>query len=267
MRELFEDQGIQQPSDPLEAARQNSRPVLPKRFYKEAGIAPRAEGDGFAIALDGRTIRTPAKRVLVAPHRAIADALVAEWNAQGEFVDPSTMPLTRLANSVIDGITDRTADVAADIAKFFSSDLLFYRADAPQELIDRQTAAWDPVLRWITDQFGARFVLAEGIMPVAQPDQAVAAMRRLLPDDPWRLGALHVVTTTTGSALLAMRLMLAGSGDADTIWRAANIDEDWNAETWGEDSEALKRRERLAREFRAAALVLKALRDGGKSAA
>lgn len=225
MRELFEDQGIQQPSDPLEAARQNSRPVLPKRFYKEAGIAPRAEGDGFAIALDGRTIRTPAKRVW---SRRIARSPMRSLRSgmrRASSSIPRPAPLTRLA-SVIDGITDRTADVAADIAKFFSSDLLFYRArraagaDRPAD----SSRYW--CCAWITHQFGARFVLAEGIMPVAQPDQAVAAMRRLLPDRRGGSGAACRHHDHGVGPCLMPGLMLAGSGDADTIWRAANIDED-----------------------------------------
>ncbi len=255
MRELFEDVAADGALDPQEAVRQTSRAPQRKRFYATADIEP-AEG-GFAIVLDGKPVRTPAGQPLAAPTRDIAQAIAAEWNAQGEMIDPMTMPLTRLANSVIAGVVGRVEAVAADIAKYFESDLLFYRAAHPEALVAREGAHWDPVLFWATEALGARFMLAEGIVHVRQPETAVAAATAALPDDPWAIAALHVVTTITGSALLALAL-LRGARTADEVWAAAHVDEDWNIAQWGADAEVMARRAVRARDFRAAAFVLAA---------
>ncbi|MEW6642921.1 MAG: ATP12 family protein [Pseudomonadota bacterium] len=254
MRELFDEVAGQSPLDPNEAARQSSRPQLRKRFYQSVGVA--ATADGHAVVLDGRTIRTPAKQPLVAPSEAIAAAIAAEWDAQQDTIDPASMPLTRLANSVIDGVAPRMAEVADDIVKYLGTDGLFYRADHPQALVARQAEHWDPVLFWAADSLGAHFILAEGVMHVRQPDAAIAAARAALPQDAWRLGALHVVTTLTGSALLALAL-LHGRLDADAAWTAAHVDEDWNIAQWGADDEVTSRRAARLADFEAAALVLR----------
>ena len=258
MRELFEDAANQAPSDPNEAARQSARTPLPKRFYKAASCEETP--DGFAILLDGRSVRTPARDLLVVPNRAIAQAIVAEWNAQGEVIDPGSMPLTRLANSTISAVAERFDTDADDLARYFESDLLFYRAAHPEALVAREAGQWDPVLFWVADTFGARFVLAEGIVHVRQPEHAVAAVRAALPTDPWSVAAAHVTTTITGSALLALAL-LHGARDLDQVWAAANVDEDWNIEQWGLDSEAAVRRAGRLADLRAAALVLDAMRS------
>ena len=175
-----------------------------KRFYKAAGIAE-AEG-GFAVTLDGKPIRTPSGRHVVAPNRGIAEAIAAEWEAQGETIDPLTMPLTRFANSVAE-VGDRIDAVADDAAKYLGTDLLFYRAGHPEALVAREAAHWDPVLSWAANDLGAHFILSEGIVHVAQPEQAIKAARAVFPADPWSVAALHVVTTLTGSALLALALL------------------------------------------------------------
>lgn len=257
MRELFE-QGTGESIDPNESARKSARPALRNRFFTTVDISETAQG--FVVTLDGKTIRTPARRILAAPRRAIAEALRDEWDAQKEAVDPSRMPLTRLANSVIDGVADRCDEVAADVVKYLGSDLLFYRADGPDGLVARQDALWNPIVRWAADDLGARFVLAEGIVHVQQPDHAIAAARKAIPDNPWTVGALHSVTTLTGSALLALALML-GFRDSAAIWSAAHVDEDWNLEKWGFDDLAASRRAERESEFRAAALVLQAMRQ------
>ena len=214
--------------------------------------------DGFAVTLDDKPIRTPSGRALAAPTREIADAIAAEWEAQKETIDPLTMPLTRFANSVVDAVVDRVEAVADDIAKYFGSDLLFYRAGHPEALVAREAAHWDPVLFWAAETLGAHFILAEGIVHVRQPDPAIAAARAALPDDPWSVAALHVVTTMTGSALLALAL-LHGVLDPDQVWAAAHVDEDWNIEQWGVDEEVAARRAARLVDFRAAARILKAL--------
>jgi chaperone required for assembly of F1-ATPase len=195
---------------------------------------------------------------VVAPVRQIAEAIAAEWDAQQEIIDPVTMPLTRFANSVVDAVTDRVDAVTDDVAKYLGSDLLFYRASHPEALVARQAEHWDPLLFWAADALGAHFILAEGIVHVRQPDSAIQAARAALPDDPWSIAALHVITTLTGSALLALAL-LRGVLDSDQIWAAAHVDEDWNVEKWGMDEEVAARRAARLVDFNAAARILKAL--------
>ncbi len=164
--------------NPLESARQGAKATLPRRFYKEAGVQPADEG--HVLILDGRPARTPGKDPLALPTRPAAEAVAAEWNRQVEVIDPSSMPLTRLVNTAIDGVAARRAEVAAEVVRYGQSDLLCYRAGDPQRLVARQTEMWDPILAWAHERLGARFILAEGVMFVAQPEPALAAV-----DRPW----------------------------------------------------------------------------------
>jgi chaperone required for assembly of F1-ATPase len=256
LRDIFTDLFANDRPDPIEAARRAMRPPLPRRFYQQAGVEE-ADG-GFRVVLDGRPVRTPARGFLIAPSRQLAQALAAEWDAQGETIDPVTMPLTRLANSIIDGVAAAPAPVGADIERYLGSDLLFYRAEGPQPLVERQADLWDPVLAWAREALGARFVLAQGVVHATQPEGAIAAARGVIPLDPWRLGAVHVITTLTGSALLALAL-LHGRLSAEEAWTAAHVDEDWNMEQWGRDEVALARRAARRAELDAAATVLATL--------
>src|ERR1700722_8771681 len=256
MRELFDEVFGKSPLDPGEAARRTARGPQRKRFYVSAGVVETP--DGFAITLDDRPVRTPSGRPLAAPNRKIADAIAAEWDAQREIIDPLTMPFTRFANSVADAVADRVDAVIEDIVKYLGSDLLFYRAGHPEPLVAREAAHWDPVLFWAANTLGARFILAEGIVHVRQPDAALQAARGALPADPWSVAALHVVTTLTGSALLALAL-LHGALDADSVWAAAHVDEDWNIEKWGLDQEVTARRASRLVDFKAAADLLGSL--------
>ncbi|MBR0718837.1 ATP12 family chaperone protein [Bradyrhizobium liaoningense] len=260
MRELFDEAAGRSPLDPQEAVRQATRAPQRKRFYKEAGVAE-ADG-GFAVTLDGKAIRTPSGRQVVIPSRPLAEAVAGEWAAQQETIDPMTMPLTRLANSVTEGVVDRVELVTDDLAKYFQSDLLFYRAGHPEGLVAREAAHWDPVLFWAAETLGAHFILSEGIMHVTQPEQAIAAARAALPGDAWSIAALHVITTLTGSALLALALA-HGARDAGQVWAAAHVDEDWNAEKWGVDEEAAARRAIRQTDFDAAVRVLQAVGPQG----
>ena len=255
MRELFDEVAGKSPLDPQEAARRGTRTPQRKRFYAEAGVID-ADG-GFAITLDGKPIRTPSGRVVTVPAREIADAIAAEWRAQNETIDPLTMPLTRFANSVVEAVVDRSDLVADDVAKYLQSDLLFYRAGHPEALVALEAKHWDPVLFWAADTLGAHFILAEGIMNVGQPETAVAAARAALPSDPWSIAAMHVVTTLTGSALLALALKHGVLGP-EQVWAAAHVDEDWNAEQWGVDEEVVIRRAARLVDFEAAARILRA---------
>jgi chaperone required for assembly of F1-ATPase len=256
MRELFDEASGKSPLDPEEAMRPTARGPRRKRFYAHAGVVDAP--DGLAITLDGKPIRTPSGRRVVAPVREIAEAIAAEWEAQQETIDPLTMPLTRFANSVVDAVVHRVEAVTDDVAKYFGSDLLFYRAGDPDALVAREARHWDPVLFWAADALGAHFILAEGIVHIRQPDSAVAAARAALPADPWSIAALHVITTLTGSALLALAL-LRGVLDQDQVWAAAHVDEDWNIEKWGVDEEIAARRAARSVDFTAAVSILKSL--------
>jgi chaperone required for assembly of F1-ATPase len=227
---------------------------MPKRFYKQAGSQPR--GKMFEILLDGRTLTTPRKFGLMLPTLALAEAIAEEWARQGERIDPASMPLTQLANTAIDGVAGREADVRADILKYAGSDLLCYRAESPAALIERQAAAWDPVLDWAETVLGARFILANGVMPVTQPDEALTAVAANLEGlDAFRLASLHVMTTLMGSAVLALA-HARGRLTAEEAWKAAHVDEDWQIEQWSEDSQAAARRRRHWEELRAASRLL-----------
>jgi chaperone required for assembly of F1-ATPase len=262
MRELFEEPSGASPLDPQELVRRGTRTPRRKRFYAKAGVVETT--GGFGVTLDGKPIRTPSGRQVVVPAKAIADCIAAEWDAQKELVEPLTMPMTRFANSVVEAVVDRVEAVTEDMAKYFETDLLFYRASHPEALVAREAAHWDPLLFWAADTLGAHFILAEGIVHVRQPDSALAAARAALPGDPWSIAALHVITTLTGSALLALAL-LRGAVDEDQVWAAAHVDEDWNAEKWGEDEEVVARRAARLVDFRAAVSILKALNPGASS--
>jgi chaperone required for assembly of F1-ATPase len=253
MPELFE---TSDPDNPMTAAQRNARPALRQRFYQHAGTASGA--DSHAVQLDGKAVHTPARRPLAAPSLPLAQALAAEWDAQRDKIDPATMPLTRLVNSIIDGVVPDPAPVADEIVKYAGSDLICYRAGNPDSLVARQAKAWDPVLAWARDSLGARFILSEGIVHVAQPETALSAVRAALPRDGWRLGALHVLTTLTGSALLALALEKGRLTPAE-LWSAAHVDEDFQTELWGQDEDAAERRQVREREMLAAATVLASL--------
>jgi chaperone required for assembly of F1-ATPase len=238
------------------------QPPLRRRFYQMVTIAA---GDGsqgeqreHVVCLDGKPIRTPGRRALAAPAPELARALADEWAAQGEYIEPAKMPLTRLVNTIIDGVGAAQEQVAAEIGKYLASDLVFYRAESPAPLCARQAQHWDPLLSWARQALGADFKFAAGVVHVAQPAAALDRTAAILPHDPWRLGALHVVTTLTGSALIALALM-HGAVSPEAAWQAAHVDEDWNMEQWGRDEIALKRRGFRFAEFNAAALVLRTL--------
>lgn len=252
----------QQTDGPVDAARGAVRPALRRRFYELVTIAAGEGGQGdrkaHVVCLDGKPIRTPGRRMLAAPGPELARALADEWAAQGEYIEPAKMPLTRLANTIIDGVGAAQKQIAAEIRKYLASDLVFYRAESPAPLRARQAQQWDPLLSWARQAFGADFKLGSGVVHVEQPAAALNRTGAALPHDPWRLGAAHAVTTLTGSALIALALM-HGAIMPEAAWRAAHVDEDWNKEQWGSDDIALKRRSFRFAEFNAAALVLRRL--------
>lgn len=216
------------------------RPQLPKRFYRDVTVERRDEH--WLVLLDGREIKTPGKHRLALPTEALANALAGEWRAQEKVIDPATMPVTRIANAAIEGVADNLQPVANDIVSYAASDLLCYRASGPHALTVRQANAWDPVLAWAETELSARFVLAEGVMPVDQPRETLDRISEALrPMNAFQLAGLHVVTTLTGSAILALSIF-KGHMSAAAAWSASHVDEDYQIEQWGEDGEAKARR-------------------------
>jgi chaperone required for assembly of F1-ATPase len=227
-------------SEPIRVPGRDVR-VLPKRFYK--GVT--TDGDsasGFRVLLDGRGARTPKKTPLVLPTQALADAIAAEWRRQAVHINPADMPLTRLANTAIDGVSGREAEVAADIAKYAGTDLLCYRAEFPPGLVKRQTELWDPPLRRADTRLGVAFRVTTGLMHVAQEPAVTEAVLEALRDRPaMTLTGLHVLTSLTGSAVLALAVFEHHLTPAEA-WVAAHVDEDWQIGLWGTDAEATARR-------------------------
>jgi chaperone required for assembly of F1-ATPase len=218
-----------------------------RRFWTEVAVGP----DRVPL-LDGRPIRTPGRAPLALPTDALADGVAAEWRAVGETVDPRAMPLTGLANAAIDRVAPAHDGFAAVLARYGESDLVCYRADAPAGLVERQAAAWDPVLGWAAARYDVSFAVASGVMHRPQPPATLArlgeAVRAL---DPFRLAGLSPLVTITGSLVLALMLIEAAT-DADSAWDAATVDERWQAEQWGEDALAAEAFAARRREFGAA---------------
>jgi chaperone required for assembly of F1-ATPase len=225
-----------------------------RRFYREAGVGDAA--GGHAVELDGRPVKTPARRPLVLPTAAAAEAVAAEWAAQGDAVDPATMPLTRLASTAIDRVADNRERVIGEIAAYAGTDLLCHRAAAPADLVARQAQGWQPLLDWLAERHGARLAVADGIMAVAHPDEATAALTRAVAAfDDLALAALHTVTAASGSLVIALALA-DGRIDAAEAWRLSRMDEDFQIERWGEDAEAAEAAKGPRAEIEAAACFL-----------
>jgi chaperone required for assembly of F1-ATPase len=244
--------------DPVRRAQLQMKTPLPKRFYQRVSVEP--DEGGFAVKLDGRPVRTPGKALLALPNEAAAQLVADEFDAQAETIDPVTMPVLRLVNTAVDGVASDPQAVLEDILRFASSDLVCYRADAPQGLVERQNERWDPVIDWARAALGARFNLAEGVVHVVQPRETIAVLGVHLRQrtEPLTLAALHVMTSLTGSALLALAVE-AGELDPEAAWLAAHVDEDWQIEHWGQDAEAMARRAQRKRDFLAAVALLRAL--------
>jgi chaperone required for assembly of F1-ATPase len=229
-----------------------------KRFYKTVDV--RAVTGGFAVLLDGRGVQTPARNALVLPTEELARTIAAEWRGQGDAVDATSMPLLRLSNTIIDGVAANREAVIAAILRFGENDLICYRAHQPPELAQRQRDAWDPMLDWARQRFGAHLVAADGLTHVDQTLDAIAALREALAAyDAFTLGALHVVASITGSVVLALAVA-EGRLTGAAAFEYSRIDEAYQAEKWGEDSEAIKRTTNLAHELDKAVELMIAVR-------
>ena len=222
-----------------------------KRFWSEASVSE-ADG-GYAVALDARSVRTPGEALLVLPTRALAEAVAAEWSAQGEVVDPRSMPVTRAANSALDKVGPQRSAVIAHLVEYGATDLLCYRADSAAALTARQTDRWDPVLDWAAQRFGARLRVGNGLMPMTQDSTALDRLAAQVAQyGPFPLTALHDLVTLSGSLILG----LAVADDhllPETAWALSRLDEDWQQEQWGTDAEAADAAETARQSFLGAA--------------
>lgn len=218
-----------------------------KRFYTQVAVVP--DGEGFAVRLDGRPIRTPARAPLVLPTRALADRVAAEWDSQQDEVRPQTMAMTGLANATLDLMATRRGEIVADVAGYAATDLLCYRAQAPAELRARQDSGWQPLLDWAAAHLGLRFVVTAGIVPVEQEPGLVEAARLHLDtyDDFTMVGASKL-THGTGSVVLAMAVV-EGRITADEAFALSQIDELWQESLWGADDEAMEFRRALRQDL------------------
>jgi len=243
--------------DPIEKARKAAYETnpYPKRFYETVTIVP--EGAGFGVMLDEAPVRTPLKRGLVLPNADLAEMIAGEWEAHEERINPYIMPLTRLANSAIDQIADDTQQVVDEITGYVGSDMLCYRADEPELLATRQREYWDPILHDIEQMLDVKFVVINGINHQRQADETIRIFKSSIAlASPFQLAAMQLVTSLTGSGLLAYGLYAGALGQA-TAWDAAHVDEDWQISQWGADAEARDRRATRLLEFNAACNVLR----------
>jgi chaperone required for assembly of F1-ATPase len=229
-----------------------------KKFYVEAGIHKVSEG--FAVLLDKRPLKTPLGVDFAIPYSALAEAVAEEWNAQGDKINPSSMLLTKFVNSTIDGVAKKMDDVRRDILSFAKTDLLFYRAESPKSLQERQARAYDPILTWLKSR-GIDFHVTKGVMPIKQPESSLSAFYDLLkPFNPFALAAITSMTTLTGSACLGLSVA-EGYLSVEAAWDAAHIDEDWTIEQWGRDDEATLKRAEKWKEMEGAARLLALVKE------
>lgn len=228
-----------------------------KRFWQQA----RAEqtGDGWVVLLDERRVKTPARRDIVLPVRALAEGIAAEWDAQEGEVRPLSMPMTRAAATCLDRVAPEFEAVADMIAAYGETDLLCYRATHPEGLVRRQNEGWDPVLDWLRETHGVDLIIGGGVMHVPQDPEAVAALAAMVrAQDAWALTALSEMVTISGSLVLGLAVR-QGTLDAEDAWRLSQIDEQWNIDEWGEDADAAELARTRQTDFLRAAELLKTL--------
>lgn len=207
-----------------------------KRFWKQAEA--RACEGGYAVFLDARAVKTPAKAAFVVPTLAMAHACAEEWDAQSGVIKPEAMPMTRYANSAIDKVAFQHAEVVDIVAAYGATDLLCYRAHGPEALIARQATDWNLHLDWTASDLAAPLHVTTGVIPIAQPAASIAALRALTAAlTPFQLAAFHDLVSITGSLVLALCLV-RGRMTPDQAFASSRIDEHWQAELWGKDEDA-----------------------------
>ncbi|MBB4612072.1 ATP12 family chaperone protein [Novosphingobium taihuense] len=222
-----------------------------KRFYKDVTVEA-AEG-GFGVRLDGRAIRTVGGRPQVVPSHALAEAMAAEWAAQGEEIDPALFLYRDMADYAIDVVAGDPASVIGEILPYAETDTLCYRAEPDEAFAARQRMMWEPLLAKAEARLGAKFVRVSGVIHKPQPPETLARLREELETlDAFALAALRNTASLAASLILGLAA-LEPQADLDALWDAANLEEDWQAELWGKDAEAMERRERRSAAFAAAA--------------
>lgn len=222
-----------------------------KRFYKEVTVAER--NDGWQVRLDGRAVKTVGGRPQVVPTRALAEAMAAEWAGQGEEIDPAAFLFRDMADFALDAVAPERARTIVELLPYADTDTLCYRAEPDEPLAVRQRAVWEPLLAGIEERYGVRFQRVSGVMHKPQPAETLARLRDELETlDPFRLAALRNTASLAASLTLGLAA-LEPDADVQALWDAANLEEDWQAELWGKDAEAMARRERRAAAFAAAA--------------
>lgn len=232
-----------------------------KRFYKQTGVGT-AEG-GWQILLDGRPMRTPAKAILIVPTQALADAIAAEWQAVPDKAEIKVahLPLTRLAATALDRVTSQRAQVIEDIAKYSESDLVCYRASDPESLVKRQEQVWQPLLDWVAQRYDARLMVGHGTAFVSQPPSALSALHDAVTGHgDVALSALYNLTHIAGSLVIALAVA-EGRLSAEEAYAAAQLDELFQIERWGEDPLATQRLAGIRGDIAACARFLALLED------
>jgi len=226
--------------------------MTPRRFYKQVSVTLE-----FGIVLDGKQVKTPGKRHLIVPNAELAAAIAEEWEAQAETIKPESMPFTKLANTAIDRVAPERPRIIAEVIEYAGSDLVCYRAENPQALVERQAAHWDPVISWARNELDLSFRSFPGVVHHPQPRDSLKTLERVVAAvDDFALTGFHNIMTLTGSALLAL-MLTRGRISPDEAWKAAHVDEDFQIERWGEDWEAKERQERRLKEFEACCRFLK----------
>lgn len=228
-----------------------------KRFWTSAASV--AVKGGHAVELDGRPVRTPARSELIVPTRALADAIVAEWNDCADELDPRGMPLTGLANAAIDRIATASQEFAAGIARYAENDLTCYRAEGPETLVTRQAESWDALLRWAQRRYDVEFATCSGVMHVEQPRDTVRKLEHAVAMlDPFRLAGLSPLVTIGGSLIAGLAVLEEMMPAADA-WEAVSLDDRWQLEQWGDDADAAAALDARRRDFLSAARFLELL--------
>jgi len=225
-----------------------------KRFWKDVTVEPGKEG--WAVKLDGRPVKTPARAALAVPSEVLAEAIAEEWRAVGETIDPRAMPLTGLANAAIDRVAPDPSAFASKLAEYAEGDLACYRAEGPSALVARQESSWDPLLAWARRRYDLDFATTSGLMHVAQPPATVERLSHAVAAlDPFRLAGLSPLVTIGGS-LVAVLAVLENAITPEEAWEAVSVDDRWQFEQWGADAEAQTAMENRRRDFLAAARFL-----------
>ena len=228
-----------------------------KRFWKEAAVG--GEGEGWAIKLDGRPVRTPARASLIVPAEALAEAIADEWRSVGDTIDPRAMPLTGLANAAIDRVAPEPQAFAGGLAKYAEADLACYRSEWPPELVSQQEKSWDELLAWARRRYDVDFSTTSGLLHVPQPQATIERLaHEVAALDPFRLAGLSPLVTTGGS-LVAALAVLDKALTPEAAWDAVSIDDRWQLEQWGGDAEAELALDNRKRDFMAAARFLELL--------